>query len=212
MKLEIVKKLLVCVIAFWCILGAGVVISRIITFADAAPPSGDFDTGYARQVALTLLHVLPAFLFVTLGPFQFIAKIRNKYRAFHRWSGRVYILSSALLGISALILSLVVGFGGLIETVAVLFYTTIFLVSLAFAVYRISRHQVAAHREWMIRVFSLGLSVVTMRLIFVMFKAFIDHEQPTFFGITLWLAFSLHLVLAEIWINITRPSVSLNKV
>lgn len=211
MKLEIVTKILGCLIALWCILGAGVVISRVIVFADAAPPSGDFDAGYARQVALTLLHVLPAFLFVTLGPFQFITKVRNKYRAFHRWSGRVYVLASALLGISALILSLVVGFGGLIETVAVLFYTVIFLISLAFAVYRISLRQVAAHREWMIRVFSLGLSVVTMRLIFVMFKAFIHHEQSTFFGITLWLAFSLHLVLAEIWINITRPSVSFNK-
>jgi hypothetical protein len=60
----------------------------------------------------------------------------------------------------------------------------------------------------MIRAFSVGLAVATIRPIIGMFFAtsrfsgLMPHE---FFGIAFWIGFVLHLMAAEAWIHATRP-------
>lgn len=68
----------------------------------------------------------------------------------------------------------------------------------------IRRREVAAHREWMIRAFALGLAVTTMRPMVATLTALTGLPFSEILGISFWLAFSLHLVLAECWINFTR--------
>ncbi|HEV2664897.1 MAG TPA: hypothetical protein VG324_08300, partial [Blastocatellia bacterium] len=61
---------------------------------------------------------------------------------------------------------------------------------------------------WMIRAFSIGLAVATIRPIIAVFFAtspltgLTPHE---FFGAAFWTGFSLHLIAAEVWIRRTRP-------
>ena len=60
----------------------------------------------------------------------------------------------------------------------------------------------------MIRAFSVGLAVATIRPIIGMFFAtsrfsgLMPHE---FFGIAFWIGFVLHLMAAEAWIHATVP-------
>jgi hypothetical protein len=60
----------------------------------------------------------------------------------------------------------------------------------------------------MIRAFSVGLAVATIRPIIGMFFAtsrlsgLTPHE---FFGIAFWIGFVLHLIAAEAWIHATLP-------
>jgi len=64
----------------------------------------------------------------------------------------------------------------------------------------------------MIRAFAIGLAVATIRPIVGAFFAtrMLTHLTPhDFFGTAFWLGFTMHLIAAEIWINYTRPGVSI---
>src|SRR6476661_8553237 len=50
-------------------------------------PGAELDTGFARHPVLTLAHILPGIVFVVLGPFQFMAGLRKRHPALHRWMG-----------------------------------------------------------------------------------------------------------------------------
>ena len=175
---------------------------------DAPGPVDPYDAGFVQNPGLTLLHMVPGLAFVILGPLQFVTKIRTRYINLHRWCGRIYVVSGMFVGVTALFLGVVVGFAGPIETSAVTFFAALFLIFLGLAVFHIRRHKVAAHREWMIRAFALGLAVVTMRPMVGIFTALTGMSFSEALGISFWLAFSLHLVLAEFWVNITRVTAS----
>ncbi len=169
------------------------------------PEFGEFDAGFARYSVLTWIHIVPGFLFMVLGPLQFVRRIRSRNIRLHRWSGRVFVASGMVIGVTALIMSFLMSIGGANETAATMFFAIIFLFALSKAFLHIRRREIAQHREWMIRAFAIGLAVATVRPIVGMFFAFTNLSPREFFGIAFWLGFTLHLVLAEIWINYTRP-------
>ena len=62
------------------------------------------------------------------------------------------------------------------------------------------------HREWMLRAFSVGLAVATIRPIIGIFFAtsHVSGLAPhDFFGIAFWIGFTLQLMAAEAWIHAT---------
>ena len=203
-RISVAAKVLRVIVAILVFIGVAIVLLRIYVLAQPVLPTNAFDAAYSGHTALTLLHIIPGLVFVILGPLQFIAKIRRKYLTFHRWSGRVYVACGVVVGISALILSFVVGFAGLTGAAAIVFFSPLFLISLGLAVYRIRHREVVAHREWMIRAFALGLAITTIRPMVTILIALTGHPFSEVIGICFWLGFSLHLVIAELWINITR--------
>lgn len=57
----------------------------------------------------------------------------------------------------------------------------------------------------MIRTFAIGLALGTQHLLLVFFIASTDYSFAKSFGPTLWLGFSINLVVAETWVNRTKP-------
>ena len=196
-------------VAAMALTGVVMVLLRALLLAETfsgntLPPADSYDSGFARHPGLTLFHMLPGLLFVMLGPLQFVARIRARHINLHRWCGRIYVASGVVVGVSALILGAVVAYGGPTETAAITFFSTLFLIFLGLAVFRIRRREVSAHREWMIRAFALGLAVTTMRPMVGILTALTGLPFSEILGISFWLAFALHMVLAECWINFTR--------
>lgn len=112
-----------------------------------------------------------------------------------------------IISCTAFVMSPQMAIGGPNETAATIFFAILFLVALVKAFLAIRRGKVALHREWMIRMFAIGLAVATVRPIVGVFFATrsITHLTPhDFFGIAFWLGFTIHLIAAEIWINYTR--------
>src|SRR5260370_17419557 len=70
-------------------------------------PAADLDSAFANRRTLTLAHILPAMLFMVLGPLQFVRSLRSNYPQVHRWSGRIFLTASAVLGITCLTLPFV---------------------------------------------------------------------------------------------------------
>jgi uncharacterized membrane protein len=172
-------------------------------------PAADLDAHFSSERALVLMHILPAMFFMVLGPLQFVRGLRSRYPQIHRWSGRIFLAASAVVGITGLRLAFGKTVGGLDEKAAITLFGTFFLISLAKALWHALRREFAQHREWMIRGYAIGLAVATIRPIMGTFFAVVlmsGHKpQPAeFFGTAFWIGFTLQTIAAEIWINYTR--------
>ena len=196
-------------------IGIVMVIRRLMVLtgfvpANNKPGFSSFDQGFGKQTLITILHIVPGSLFMILGPLQFMPRVRLRHIQFHRWSGRVFIMAAYTIGITSIILSFIKQLiGGTNEAVASIFFSIFFLVCISLSLHYILKKQVLLHREWMIRAFSVGLAISTVRLITVF--AFISFKvsPQNFLGTAFWMGFTLHAIVAEIWINYTRkPSLT----
>lgn len=177
--------------------------------APSKNPAANVDAHFASEQILVLAHVLPAMLFMMLGPLQSVRGLRAKHPRFHRWSGRTFLASSAVVGITGLRLALGKTIGGLDEKAAILLFGTFFLIALAKAFWHALQREFVQHREWMIRGYAIGLAVAAIRPIVAMFFAasVLQAHKPhpeQFFGTAFWIGFTLQMIAAEIWINYTR--------
>lgn len=210
------------IVIFLALIGVVVALLRIVRLAPVLlsgvpllpnPPPTDYM--FALFPWLTLTHILPGLLFMVLGPLQFNVRLRTKYPQFHRLSGRVFVICSLIIGLTALVMSFVMpAIGGATQASATALFSIYFLFALSKAFWSIRQRQVAAHREWMLRAFAIGLAVATIRPLVGIFYATSRLSGLTpyeFFGIAFWIGFVLHLLVAELWINLTRPSVILAK-
>lgn len=204
------------VVIFLAFIGLAVATRRTIVLLKPAAlsspknPAADLDAHFASERALVLTHILPAMLFMVLGPLQFIRGLRSRYPQIHRWSGRIFLAASAVVGVSGLRLAFGKTIGGLDEKAAITLFGTLFLVALAKALWHALRREFAQHREWMIRGYAVGLAVATIRPIIGTFfaAALLSGHKPQpaeFFGTAFWIGFTLQTIAAEIWINYTRP-------
>jgi uncharacterized membrane protein len=167
------------------------------------------DDVFARHPVLTLVHILPGLLFVVLGPLQFNSTFRKRHLRWHRRSGRILFLCGAALGASALVMSFAMpSIGGVNQAAATTLFGLWFLFALGKALRHVLRREIARHREWMIRAFSIGLAVATIRPIIAVFFATspLSGLAPyEFFGAGFWIGFVLHFIAAEAWIQWTQP-------
>jgi len=211
-------------VIFLAVIGVAVAVRRIavlspIVFHGYSPPPvvsnpraaqfAALDQVFAGHPILTLIHVLPGLLFMILGPLQFSASIRARHLRWHRWSGRLFLLCSLIIGVSALVMSFTMhSIGGVNQAAATILFGTFFLVALGRAFWHIRRREIALHREWMIRAYAVGLAVATIRPIIGIFFATSRWSGLTpsqFFGTAFWIGFVLQLIAAECWIQATQP-------
>lgn len=194
-----------------CLIAVAATVRRGVALLD--PPKtypmvelAQLDASFAAQRALTFAHIIPAFVFAVLVPFQFIGGIRVRHPALHRWNGRILISAGTIAGLTGLVLVLH-PIGGAVEVAAIFTFDAIFLASLWNA-YRFARQRrFVEHREWMLRAVAVALGVATIRPIMGVFFATsrITHLTPhDFFGWAFWIGFTLNTVAVEIWIRRTR--------
>jgi uncharacterized membrane protein len=204
------NRLLWTAVIFLVVIGVAAVTRRTLVLfwpslsGGTSNPAAVLDAGFARHMALTLVHILPAGLFLVLVPLQFMPSVRQKHLQYHRWMGRILVVCGLIVGISALIMSSKMNIGGPNETAATTLYAIVFLFCLSKAYVHIRRKEIARHREWMIRMYGVGLGVATTRPIVGMFFAFRRMTPHEFFGIAFWLGFTITFLAAEAWVDYTR--------
>src|SRR5436305_6724235 len=106
-------RLLWTLTALLSLIGVAIVVRRLLFYAE--PHSGNpasLDANFLRHRALTTVHIIPGLLFIVLGPFQFIRRLRVRRLAVHRWMGRVFIASGLVVGVTALLMGPQMATGG----------------------------------------------------------------------------------------------------
>src|SRR5713226_8712545 len=124
-------------VIFLAFIGLAVAARRaIVLFKPGAPsaannPAAALDAHFANHRTLTLAHILPAVLFMVLGPLQFVGSLRSKYTQVHRWSGRIFLTASAIVRIITLNMAFRSTIGGLDEKAAIMPFVTVCLIALS---------------------------------------------------------------------------------
>ena len=189
---------------FWiCIvISIAVVLRRV--FALATPPRklppqmAALDNSFAAHSVLTFAHILPALLFVLIAP-VIVFRVTNR----PRWIENIFYPLGLIVGLTAYAMSLY-SVGGWTERAAVLFFDTLFLVSLARACVFRSQADATRERRWQLRAIAILLGIATTRPVMgVLFAtARLTHLLPAqFFGIAFWIGFSINVLVFELWIH-----------
>jgi len=176
------------------------------------PPIAQFqalDDIFARYPRLTLVHILPALFFLLLAPLQFSQTFRDRHLQLHRRTGRILLLCGVVVGYDCARDELRNAGNRQRQSSsgnhAICF---VFSVRIRQGVAPYSAAGNRAPSQWMIRAFSIGLAVATIRPIVGVFFAtarFTGLTPYEFFGTAFWIGFVLHLIAAEVWIQWTRP-------
>ena len=196
------ELLLTIVVGLFSVLGVGFSITFLFT--------GGANEGFEQYPNVTLAHVVPGLIYLALAPLQFLQTIRSKQPAYHRWSGRILATIGLILGGAALFIGIIIPYSGLLEQIVIGGFGLFFLVSIVKGFLNARRRNFEEHREWMLRAYAIGLSIVTMRLIFIPILIVIGNptrEEAELYSIVSFTAsFFLHWGFAEYWIRHTRSS------
>jgi uncharacterized membrane protein len=136
---------------------------RLVQLAGGPPliPADDRFTGFP---AALIVHIAGACLYALVGVLQFVPRIQRRHRAWHRRAGRVLVVAGLLVAGSALWLTVLYarkpGTGDLLFILRLAFASAM-AACLILGYTAIRRHDVAAHRAWMIRAYAIGLAAGT---------------------------------------------------
>ena len=95
-----------------------------------------------------------------------------------------------------------------LKAIAIALFGGLFLTAISRAFIAIRRHQVARHREWMIRAFAIAIGVSTVRVVGAVFDVTLTPagiRPPQIFVLSIWVGWVITLGAAEAWVRYTRP-------
>jgi len=75
---------------------------RYFNFSDLAIYTDDFKP----FTPFIIIHILGGMIALVIGPFQFFAVIRNKYKRFHRTTGKIFLLIVLISGVASIYLTI----------------------------------------------------------------------------------------------------------
>lgn len=152
-----------------------------------------------RASVFGIAHILGGLIAMILGPFQFLSSLRKRNSKAHRIIGRVYMAGILMGGVCAFHVS----FASMCRPVGQYAFAFLGLIWLGTGIQgmlKIWAGDVARHRDWMTRNFSLTYAAVMLRwqLPIFIFMGMETEPALTLTGFTSWLP---NLLFAEWWIK-----------
>jgi uncharacterized membrane protein len=148
-------------------------------------------------------HIFASVVALVLGPFQFSARLRSTRLNLHRWLGRLYLGVGVLIGGFAGLFMALHAFGGVVSRLGFGALAAAWLYTGLRAYFAIRAKDIALHRRWMVRNFSLTFAAVTLRLwLPASMVSGIPFELA--YPVIAWLCWVPNLVVAELLFNRTH--------
>ncbi len=159
------------------------------------------DHRFAEFPLPLVVHIVGAATYLVVGAFQFVPRFRRTHLTWHRRTGRVLAVAGLMVAGSALWMTLFYaekpGTGSLLYVLRLVFAAAM-IACLVLGVTTVRRHDIAAHRGWMIRAYAIGIAAGT--------QAITGGFRTAFFGpsaivgdIAMGAAWFINLAIAE-WI------------
>ena len=149
-------------------------------------------------------HFVPALLFVVILPFQLWPGSRRRYPRLHRMAGRVAAVAGVLFSLTGLMLPFVMPARPFGERAFMTTFSCLFPILLGCGIVAARRHDLAAHRRWMLRVTAGALGPLTQRVILPFFLAAGVDGMPRFWDLfvtSAWFATAVNFVTVEWWMR-----------
>ncbi len=166
---HLADKALKAAAAIWfvvAVMGQWMFVAYIVSFYGGAMAQGDLarwnkvvSPGYIRgdrmgNFALAL-HLFLAVIITVGGPLQLIPQIRARLPLFHRWNGRMYLLTAFAISITALYMVWIRGgiFGNFVQHIGISLNAVLILFCAAMALRYALVRKFGVHRRWALRLF-----------------------------------------------------------
>jgi hypothetical protein len=132
---------------------------------DAGLMNGFIEGDFLGNMAL-IMHIMLAFIITLGGPLQFIPYFRKKGSSFHRWNGRIHIITAILISAGALYLvwSRSEHLGGLYARIAVSSNGLLIIVFAIMTWITAIQGKFDIHRKWAIRTYIVVCGVWFIRI------------------------------------------------
>jgi uncharacterized membrane protein len=181
---------------------------RLTQLSSGAQITAENARFFASPLPVTV-HIVSVSLFAILGAFQFASGLRRRWPAWHRWAGRLLVVSGLLVGLSGLWMTLfyyprAVGDGDLLAALRILFGSGM-IVSIVLAYVAIRRGNVKLHRAWMMRGYAIGMGAGTQALVLMIGEIISGKPNELTRALLMGLAWVINLVVAE-WVIRRRPA------
>jgi tetratricopeptide (TPR) repeat protein len=149
--------------------------------------------------SLLVMHVASAGILMIGGALQLVPRVRDRFPAFHRYNGRVYMLTAVMASVAGLYLLWVRGtVGDLAQHLGATLDALLILVCAAMALRHAVRRDFERHRRWALRLFLVVSANLFLRVaLFAILALFgpVGFDPTTFQGPLLtFLAFGQSLV------------------
>jgi hypothetical protein len=152
-----------------------------------------YETGATMSNAALVGHILFATVISIAGALQLIPGIRNRFPAFHRWNGRLFVLAAFTQAITGIYLTMWVGrlVGDTTQHVVSVLGALLIIFCAVMALRFAMQRDFTTHRRWALRLFLVASASWFIRLGFaVTFVLFgpIGFNPTTFSGpmVTFW--------------------------
>jgi uncharacterized membrane protein len=156
--------------------------------------------GFSMGNTAVIMHVASAVVIMLAGAVQLVPQVRNRFPVFHRWNGRIYMLTALTLSVAGLYMTWIRGSVGdlsvhLASTLGALLIWLCGGMALRYALARDFR----THRRWALRFFLVASGSWFFRigffLSFLIFKGPFGFDPVTFRGPFLtFMSFAQYLI------------------
>lgn len=151
-------------------------------------------------------HIAASAAALALGPFQLSTKLRARRLELHRWLGRTYILCVIAGGCAAIALA-TMSRGGVSAQAGFGLLGVLWILTAIVAYQRIRVYDIADHRRWMIRSYSLAFAAVTLRIYLPLAVALLRIPFDQAYPAIAWLCWVPNIIVAD-WLLLRRTPVS----
>jgi uncharacterized membrane protein len=133
------------------------------------------------------MHVTSAAVIMLAGALQLIPQIRSRFPAFHRWNGRIYMLTAVALSTAGLYMTWIRGsVGDLSQHIGGSLGAVLIWLCAAMALRYALARDFKTHRRWALRLFLVASAAWFYRIAFflslVLFKGPFGFDPATFTG------------------------------
>jgi tetratricopeptide (TPR) repeat protein len=149
--------------------------------------SNGYIPGVTKGNLAVVVHLISAVIVMLAGAVQLVPQVRNRFPVFHRWNGRIYMLTAVALSLAGLYMQWIRGsVGDLPQHIGSAVNAILIWLCAALALRYAMARDFKTHRRWALRLFMVVSASWFYRLAFfltlVVFKGPVGFDPSTFTG------------------------------
>jgi len=126
--------------------------------------------GYHFGNTVVAIHLASAVIIILSGALQMVPLIRKRAPVFHRWNGRIYMVSALTVSTAGLYMMWILGtVGGLSQHIAQSLDAVLILICAAMALRYAMARNFATHRRWALRLYLVVSASLFIRAASILF-------------------------------------------
>src|SRR6267378_4433402 len=129
--------------------------------------SNGYIPGVTKGNFAVAAHLISAVIVMLAGAIQLVPQVRNRFPAFHRWNGRIYMLTAVALSLAGLYMTWIRGsVGDIFQHLGSSLNAVLIMLSAAMALRYALARDFKTHRRWALRLFLVASASWFLRLMF----------------------------------------------